>query len=217
MSLIDKLPFVSLRTAVVPARGKKIVRRIKYEHELDLEFGERIAAEAYGQKLLSCIQCGTCSATCPVSHFMDFTPRRIIAMVREGFKDDALNSATIWLCASCYSCTVQCPRNIHITDVMYTLKREAIAQGIYPRRFPIPVLARLFFSSVRKNGRSTESWLLVKLFLRTNPMNMFKQAWLGARLWLAGRMSLRRERIKDVDQLHTLMEAVERSEGGATP
>jgi heterodisulfide reductase subunit C len=145
---------------------------------------------------------------------MDFTPRRIIAMTREGFKEEALNSATIWLCASCYSCTVQCPRDIHITDVMYALKREAIAQGYFPKRFPISVLAQGFYSAVRKHGRSSESWLLVKLFLKTNPLNMFKQAFLGLRLMLNGRLSLKRESIADRKQLHALLEDEEQPRGG---
>src|SRR5512138_2064641 len=79
-----------------PMARTEIHRRIKYESELDAGFGEKIARAAYGEKLFSCIQCGTCSATCPVSHYMDYTPRRIIAMVREGFRDEVLNSVTIW-------------------------------------------------------------------------------------------------------------------------
>ena len=183
---------------------KKIVRRIKFESELDLDFGEAIAAKAYGQKLLSCIQCGTCSATCPLSHYMDYTPRKVIAMIREGFKEEVLNSLTIWLCASCYSCYVQCPRQIHITDVMYTLKREAIAMGVYPKRHPIPVLAREFYGQVLRFGRNTESWVLIRLFLKTNIFKMLKEAGLGFRLWTSGRLSLKIERIKNRAQLYKM-------------
>ena len=45
---------------------KDIRRHIAYESELDPDFGEKIARKAYGEKLFSCIQCGTCSGTCPV-------------------------------------------------------------------------------------------------------------------------------------------------------
>lgn len=193
---------------------RSVTRRIRFESELDLDFGEEIASKAYGQKLLSCIQCGTCSATCPLSHYMDYTPRRIIAMTREGFKEDVLHSLTIWLCASCYSCTVQCPRQIHITDVMYTLKREAIKRGVYPERYPIPVLAREFFNQVKKHGRNTESWVLVRLFLKTNPFKMLKEATLGLRLMRKGRMTLHTERIKAEGQLQTIMQAVANQNGG---
>jgi len=192
---------------------KAIVRRIKYEEELDHSFGEEIASFAYGEKLFSCIQCGTCSATCPLSHYMDYTPRKVIAMTRAGFKEEILNSLTIWLCASCYSCLVQCPQQIHITDVMYALKREAIASGYYPRRLPIPVLAKAFFNQVRKNGRNTESWLLVNLYLRTNPFKMFKEAVLGMKLLFHGRMSLMPDRIKRRNELTTILNAVKAREG----
>ncbi len=210
-------------TPTGPASGddssssKKVVRRIKFESELDLEFGEAVATKAYGQKLLSCIQCGTCSGSCPLSHYMDYTPRRIIAMIREGFKDEVLNSLTIWLCASCYSCYVQCPRQIHITDVMYTLKREAIARGVYPKRHPIPVLAREFYSQVRRHGRNTESWVLVRLFLKTNPLKMLKEATLGLRLWKSGRMTLGIEHIENKAQLQQIMRTEERAAGGLQP
>jgi quinone-modifying oxidoreductase subunit QmoC len=185
---------------------KNVVRRIKFESELDLNFGERVADKAYGQKLLSCIQCGTCSATCPLAHYMDYTPRKIIAMTREGFKEEVLNSLTIWLCASCYSCYVQCPRQIHITDVMYTLKREAIQMGFHPKRLPIPILAQEFYKRVVKDGRNTESWLLVSLYLRTNPFIMLREAILGIKLFLRGRLTIGRERVKRRDQLHAILE-----------
>ncbi len=193
---------------------KQVVRRIKFESELDLEFGERVAAKAYGQKLLSCIQCGTCSATCPLSHYMDYTPRKIIAMTREGFREEVLNSLTIWLCSSCYACQVQCPRQIHITDVMYALKREAISLGFYPRRLPIPVLAREFFKRVLKDGRNTESWLLISLYLRTNPFRMLKEAMLGLRLFVRGRLTVGRERVRRRDQLRAILTPERPKNGG---
>ncbi|KAB2877796.1 4Fe-4S dicluster domain-containing protein [bacterium] len=185
------------------------MRKIKYESELDLGFGEQMAAKAYGQKLLSCIQCGTCSSTCPLSDYMDYTPRKIIAMTREGFKDEVLNSLTIWLCSSCYACTVKCPRQIHITDVMYTLKREAIARGVYPKRYPIPIFSREFFNIVRKQGRNSEAILLIKFYLKTNLFMMFSQALMGLRLMRTGRFSFKRDKIERIDKLQRLLKAAE--------
>ncbi|HUI11771.1 MAG TPA: 4Fe-4S dicluster domain-containing protein [Bacteroidota bacterium] len=202
-------PAVRTETTNSPPPMKTVTRRIKFESELDLSFGEHVAERAYGQKLLSCIQCGTCSATCPLSHYMDYTPRKIIAMTREGFKEEVLNSLTIWLCASCYSCTVQCPRQIHITDVMYALKREAIARGFYPAKHPIPVLARAFFNRVMHDGRNTESRLLITLYLRTNPFKMLKEAFLGFHLFRSGRLSLGREHIKGIKELRAMINGPE--------
>ena len=189
--------------------GEDAHRWIKYEGELDKGFGERIAKLAHGEKLFTCIQCGTCSATCPVSHFMDFTPRKIIAMVREGFKEEVLGSLTIWLCASCYSCTADCPREIKITDVMYALKQQAILEGVYPKRFPIPVMATEFFKYVERVGRNSEGKLMMNMALKTNPFNLLRYAKLGLKLFLTGRASLREEAVKDKEGLHRLLHAVE--------
>ncbi len=132
---------------------------------------------------------------------MDFTPRRIIALVREGFRSDALSSQTIWLCASCYSCTVHCPQNVHITDVMYSLKREAIKYRMFPKRFPIPVLAREFYELVRRYGRNSEVWLVLRMALKSNPFVLFTMAKSGWGLLRTGRMSLRQDRIKRIQEL----------------
>lgn len=189
-------------------------RKIKYEEELDAQFADKVAEAAGGEKLFSCIQCGNCSGACPVSIYMDYTPRRIIAMTRAGFKSEVLNSHTIWLCASCYNCTVECPKQIKITDLMYALKQCAIEEKVHPRRFTIPVLAREFFSIVMKYGRSHEAELLLRMYLKTNPFLLVKQAMLGLKLFLRGRMAVLPERIKARNEgkgnLQTIMRAIEK-------
>nr|MBN2278111.1 4Fe-4S dicluster domain-containing protein [candidate division Zixibacteria bacterium] len=184
-------------------------RKMRYEAELDPDFSREIASIPGGDQLYSCIQCGTCSGMCPLSPNMDYTPRQIIAMIRAGFKGDVLSSYTTWLCASCYSCTVECPKEIKITDIMYAAKRLAIREKVHPKRFPTPVLAREFFRSVEKNGRSTESRLLVNLYLRTNPFKMFKQTGLGLKLWMKGRLGIRKESIKRTGELRKIFKVLE--------
>jgi heterodisulfide reductase subunit C len=185
-------------------------QKIKYESELDPSFSEQIHSIPGGEHLTACIQCGTCSATCPLSIYMDYTPRRLIAMTRAGFKEDVLKSFTIWLCASCYACAVECPKQIKITDVMYALKRNAIKEQIYPKRFPVPVLAREFFNLILSKGRNNERKLIIRLYLKTNILRMLKQIPIGWRLVAHGRMGLGSEKIKNTKQLKTLLNAVER-------
>ncbi len=184
--------------------------KIRYESELDQDFAGEIASVPGADKLFTCIQCGTCSGMCPLSPFMDYTPRQIIAMIRAGFKGEVLSSYTTWLCASCYSCTVECPKDIKLTDIMYAAKRLAIREGAYPKRFPIPVLANEFFKSVEDTGRSNEGRVLIKLYLKTKPLNMLKQATLGLKLMLRGRFSLKKEQVQGRDGLHRMMKFLEK-------
>jgi len=178
--------------------------KIKFESDLDLKFPEQIASIPGGDKIFTCIQCGTCSGICPLSPCMDYTPRQLIAMIRAGSKADVLSSRTTWLCASCYRCTVECPKGIKLTDIMYACKRMAIMEGVYPKHFPIPVLTNEFFKTVKVTGRSNESWLIVRLFLKTNPLQLFKHANLGLRLWLRGRMSPIPDSVKRKGELRNI-------------
>jgi len=142
---------------------------------------------------------------------MDFTPRRLVAMTREGFRDEVLQSKTIWLCASCYSCTVDCPKKIKITELMYAFKQMAIDEGVYPKRFATPVMAHEFFKIVRRWGRSNEGILITLMFLKTNPFKLLKQALLGWNLLRRGRMGLKIESIKRRNELKPILDAVEKA------
>jgi quinone-modifying oxidoreductase subunit QmoC len=184
----------------------EIQRKVKYEEELDPRFLELVIGMSGDTAIDHCIQCGTCSSSCPMSVYMDHPPRKIIAMVRNGFREEALRSFTIWLCPSCYTCQVRCPAKIKITDVMYALKRLAIEEGVYPARFPIPVLDREMSRIIGRNGRNSELWLILNLYLKSrNPLGLFKMAPLGIKLMKTGRMSLKRESIKNTGQLRALM------------
>jgi heterodisulfide reductase subunit C len=178
-----------------------IQRKMKHQREAHPEWAHQIAKLPGCEKLFSCIQCGTCSGTCPLSIYMDYTPRRIINLVREGFRTDALASQTIWLCASCYSCTVRCPQKIQLTDVMYSLKREAIRSRLFPRHFPIPALAREFYSMVSRTGRSSEMWLVMRMAMKSNPFILLTMIGTGWKLFRTGRLTLRREKISRVGEL----------------
>jgi len=190
---------------------RRVSPRIKYQEDLDLEFGKSISSRPGGEDLYRCIQCGTCSATCPVSIYMPQTPRRIIAMTRAGMRNEVLSSSTIWLCASCYACTVDCPKEIKITDIMYALKQEAMEQKLHPKRFPIPVLAREFFNSVKNTGRSNEALIIVWTFLKTDPRKLLGNAMMGLKLMLRGRMGMKEETMQSGrGRLKPLLDYVDR-------
>ncbi|MCS7282245.1 MAG: (Fe-S)-binding protein [Anaerolineae bacterium] len=81
------------------------------------------------EKLSSCMQCGTCSASCPTAYAMDYTPRQLWQMIRLGLVEKVLTSRTFWLCTVCKSCQVRCPRGIPLTDTMVALKEYAFRSG----------------------------------------------------------------------------------------
>jgi heterodisulfide reductase subunit C len=186
-----------------------IQRKVRYENELDPRFLDEIKRLSHCREIDRCIQCGTCSSSCPMSVYMDHPPRKIIGFIKNGFRDEALKSFTVWLCSSCYTCQVRCPAKIKITDVMYAVRREAIERKVYPRRFSIPVLDREMTRIISRNGRNSEMRLILRLYLKSlKPFHLFKMAPLGWKLMKTGRMSLKKERIKDRKQLRALVKAV---------
>ena len=187
----------------------EIQRTIKYDADRVKGFGREIMAVPGCEQLKSCIQCGTCSGVCPLSIYMDFTPRQVMALTRADFKHEVLKSHTIWLCASCYACTVECPREIRITDIMYELKQRAIHEGIYPKRFPIPVLAQEFYKMSHKHGRVTENFLATIMFLKTNVLAALGMWRLGLNLIWRGRFPLKMDGIKRKDELGRMMSVVD--------
>ena len=183
----------------------------RHAEDVNPAFPAEIMAKPGGEALRDCIQCGTCSGACPMAVYMDLTPRRIIALTRAGLERDVMEAGTPWLCASCYECQVRCPREIKVTDVMYLLKRRAIEKGSYPKRFPVPVLAKAFYNMVATHGRNAEARLLIELALRTNPFSLMKMAPVGLKLLKTGRMVLGRDKIKDPAKLRAILDAMEES------
>ena len=175
---------------------------------------EVVADTPNGDRLRNCIQCGTCGGSCPNGAEMDFTPRAIFAMIHYGEKENVLSSNTMWQCVSCYFCTSRCPQEIPITDVMYTLKRMAIREGL-ARETDAPALAQTFSRFVERYGRSFEWGIATRYHLLKRPASAMKMGGLGMSMIKRGRMALRPTKIRGTDQLQAII-AKAKELGGAS-
>ena len=84
--------------------------------------------ELSGQNLLGCYQCGKCSAGCPAVQEMDILPNQIIRFAQLGLKEELLASKAIWVCASCMTCNVRCPKGINIAEVSEAIRQILLRQ-----------------------------------------------------------------------------------------
>jgi quinone-modifying oxidoreductase subunit QmoC len=165
-------------------------------------------------RLNMCIQCGTCGGSCPAGPEMDHTPRRLFALIRSGLRDAVLRSNTPWYCVSCYFCTVRCPQQIHITDVMYTLKGMAIGAKLYRDNSP-PDFSQTFVDYVEHYGRSFELGLATRFNLKHHPLSLPAMAPMGLGMLKRGRMELVPHRIEGMAQLTRILDRAKTLE--ATP
>ncbi|OHC76545.1 MAG: disulfide reductase [Rhodospirillales bacterium RIFCSPLOWO2_12_FULL_58_28] len=76
-----------------------------------------------GQDLLSCYQCGRCTSGCPMAFHMDILPNQIIRFAQLGMKEKLLNSKSIWMCVTCYTCNSRCPKGVRIAEVIESLRQ----------------------------------------------------------------------------------------------
>lgn len=178
------------------------------ESSLDLDFLDEIYSLPGGHEIKKCIQCGTCSGSCPTSYVMDYAPRKIFSLIRAGFRDEVLGSNTIWYCSSCYTCAVRCPKEIKITDVMYALKRLAVKEG-KTRSKKAVVLSNNFVKLVNKYGRNHETELMTRYILEAEPFNVLKFVPQGWRLFANRRLPFFPHKIKNIKQLRKILRKVD--------
>jgi len=182
------------------------------ESELRAAFLSEVEKIPGGDRLRRCIQCGTCSGSCPVSYAMDVQPRQLVALFRAGDLDSILRSRTIWICASCYACTVRCPADIKITELIYGLKRMAMERKVRTRMRQTQALSRQFIRLIRRYGRNQELKLMMRYMLRMAPSRVLRTIPMGWRLMRTGRLPWRTHRIRGVDGLRRIITRAEQME-----
>lgn len=168
----------------------------KTEAELRNIFLEQVKQIPSGEKIKKCIQCGTCTGSCPVSYAMDISPRELIALFRAGEMESIMKSRTIWICASCYSCTTRCPSGIKITDIIYALKRTAMEKKYESKSPQVQILANLFVENLMAYGRLHEGTLIRKYYMKTNIGKMFGLISLGKKMIATKRIAIFPKKIK---------------------
>ncbi len=170
-------------------------------------FDQVVAATPGDSHLEMCIQCGTCGGSCPSGPDMEHSPRALFAMIKGEMREPVLRSNTPWYCVSCYYCMTRCPQEVHITDIMYTLKRIAIREGFSKESTAsdAPGFSQSFIGFVENYGRSFELGLATRYHLTHHPLEVYKMAPMGLGMLRRGRMALAPKPIKGVNELKAIL------------
>lgn len=163
-----------------------------------------------GQKVRLCYQCKKCSAGCPVAFAMDLLPHEVMKMAQYGQETRLLKSSTIWLCASCETCSTRCPNEIDIAGAMDGLRQMAIAKGVEPAEREIGVFHRSFLDGIRLAGKTNEPALIGEY--KAMSRRLFNDLGLGAVMFVKRKIKLKPRMVRDRKAVRRVFRE---TEGGA--
>jgi heterodisulfide reductase subunit C len=125
---------------------------------------------------------------------MDLLPDQVIRLAGLGQMETLTGCRTIWVCASCVTCTTRCPNGIDIAGVMDWLKEEAVRQGKAVDQPEVAAFQQFFLDSIRRAGGRLPEVALMRRFtfykLRRQPdlKELLENAKLGWALFRRGRL-----------------------------
>ncbi len=140
-----------------------------------------------GEKIQNCFQCQKCSAGCPLNFAMDILPNQLFRHIQYGHRDKVLTSKTIWLCASCHTCSTRSPNSIDIATVMDTLRAISTRSGAAPGEKNISLFHKFFLGLTKYTGRTWEPGMGVYV-LQTGGLGGM-MGW-TMKMFLKGKISL---------------------------
>lgn len=163
----------------------------------DLQFIEKVEEES-GQKLSLCYQCGNCTGGCPYTQYFDYPVSQIMRLVQAGQKDTVLNSKSIWLCATCETCTTRCPCEIDVAHIMNTLRIMARREGRVSEK-DVKTFYDSFLDSMKQFGRLFEVGVLLSYNLKSG--HFMADADLGPKVMSRGKIHFLPKKIKGKDEV----------------
>lgn len=143
--------------------------------------------EKSGENLLECLQCGKCTAGCPIASDTVGGPRQLIAAILMGMQERVFQDPTWAYCISCGTCAGRCPVEINMYHVATALCELAEAEGKAIPDPAIDLFEELFLDSVRKYGRVHELRTVMAFNMRT--LQPFKDMMPGMNLMRKGAFS----------------------------
>jgi heterodisulfide reductase subunit C len=189
-----------------------------------IELFAKEVEEAGGGRVADCYQCGKCSAGCPVASFMDLLPHQVARCVQLGMRDEVLGSATIWVCASCQTCSTRCPKEFEIAHLMDILREISVREGkVSVSQKDKLRFHRAFLRSVESHGRIFELGMIQNFKMKTaakqalkDPRVLMQDAMMGKGMLLKRKLRFLPETIKGkkhVKRIFDRVRSLEKSKG----
>ncbi|MDY6880190.1 MAG: (Fe-S)-binding protein [Thermodesulfobacteriota bacterium] len=93
---------------------------------------------------LMCMQCGTCTGSCPEA---GITPFNIRMLVKKRQLDRNIEKLIAWYCTSCGECTLRCPRDVKPSEMIIDIRSGFVEKG----QIPVSIQNALENTFIQKN------------------------------------------------------------------
>jgi len=164
-----------------------------------------------GVSVRQCLQCGKCSAGCPMASFMEVAPTRIMRMLQMGQAERVLEGLSIWRCASCETCSTRCPNEVHVAAVMDALRKLCIVSGAPSRERLVQLAHRLFLRNIRRYGRQYEMRLAAEFNVKSG--QLLKDFELGPELMSRGKLKVLHRKNRNIEEIEKIFRRIEEMRG----
>ena len=124
LKVLNSIPLLRSDDPMTSAESL-VVRKTITSEELEKELPHELKVAG----IEKCIQCGTCTGSCPSGRRTAYRTRVVIRKALLGLREDLLKSQDLWLCTTCYTCYERCPRKISIVEAIIALRNMAAARG----------------------------------------------------------------------------------------
>lgn len=181
----------------------------KKDQDLKAELSQRSHVD-----VSKCYQCGKCTAGCPVAEHMDIVPRQVMRLAQLGLIEEALKSKTIWLCATCETCSTRCPKGVDVAKVMETLRFMAKERG-YIAEKNIDKFHDIYVGLMKSFGRMYEPGLIVGRNFKTG--HLFQDVSYGIPYLAKQKLNLKPHKPKNSQEIKNIFakaEAFDKEERG---
>jgi len=170
---------------------------INLTEKTDWAFIEEVKRES-GENPALCYQCGNCTAGCPYTQYFDYPVSMVMRLLQAGQKETILNSKSIWLCATCETCTTRCPCNVDVAHIMDTLRIMARREGKVSEK-DIKLFYDTFLDSMKQYGRMFEMGIILGYKLKSG--HFMGDAELGPAMMSKGKIHFLPTKIQGADKV----------------
>lgn len=78
---------------------------------------------------LWCLECGKCTANCPISRYNGgYSPRRIMGMALAGDHQPLKSDVSQWSCLACGMCEPRCPVDVGFANLLQRVRAETLPE-----------------------------------------------------------------------------------------